>query len=130
MTSVSFRPLPAFQTIEDVSYRLLPFRFMRWPDDVVLLTNECGEHEFVSVETFSALTSHRLPPTHAAYGTLKAKHFLSDTSSTLPLELLATKVRTKRSFLDGFTRLHIFVATLRCDHTCLYCQVSRVTEDR
>src|SRR5207249_1287587 len=32
--------------------------------------------------------------------------------------------------LDGFTSLHIFVVTLRCDHTCAYCQVSRVTEDR
>src|SRR5262249_52599153 len=84
----------------------------------------------ISNETFAAFANHRLSPTDAWYGELKSKHFLSDTDSLLPLELLATKVRTKRSFLSGFTRLHIMVATLRCDHTCPYCQVSRVTEDR
>jgi His-Xaa-Ser system radical SAM maturase HxsB len=129
MSPSPFRPLSAFET-GNAEYRLLPFRFMRWQDNSVLLTNECGEHEFVSAETFAALTDHRLVSTHTSYANLKAKHFLNDTESTLPIELLATKVRTKRSFLDGFTRLHIFVATLRCDHTCPYCQVSRVTEDR
>jgi uncharacterized protein len=44
--------------------------------------------------------------------------------------MLATKYRTKRSFLDGFTKLHIFVITLRCEHSCLYCQVSRQSSDR
>ena len=130
MTPALFRPLDAFKTADDAEYRLLPFRFMRWSDDTVLLTNECGEHAFISAHTFSALTGHRLSSTDSTYADLKAKHFLNDTRSTLPLELLATKIRTKRSFLDGFTRLHIFVATLRCDHTCPYCQVSRVTEDR
>ena len=44
--------------------------------------------------------------------------------------MLATRYRTKKSFLDGFTSLHIFVVTLRCNHTCHYCQVSRQTEDK
>ncbi len=37
-------------------------------------------------------------------------------------------MRTKRSFLDGFTKLHIFVTTLRCNQSCQYCQVSRRNE--
>jgi uncharacterized protein len=131
MTATLFRPLDAFaQDRPDEGYRLLPFRFMRWPDQSVLLTNECGEFEFIPSESFDLLTQHRLPSSDSWYAELKSKHFLSDTRSILPLELLATKVRTKRSFLSGFTRLHIFVATLRCDHTCPYCQVSRVTQDR
>jgi uncharacterized protein len=44
--------------------------------------------------------------------------------------MLSLKYRTKRAFLAGFTRLHIFVVTLRCDHSCQYCQVSRVSPDR
>jgi len=32
--------------------------------------------------------------------------------------------------MDGFTKLHIFVVTLRCDHSCQYCQVSRQTADK
>lgn len=128
MSRIQFRPLNVFETGGE--YRLLPFRFMRWHDGNVLLTNEGGDYEFVSADAFAALTHHRLESTHQSYANLKAKHFLSDPDSTVPMELLATKVRTKRSVLEGFTRLHILVVTLRCDHTCPYCQVSRVTEDR
>ena len=64
------------------------------------------------------------------YSTLKAKQFIADTSSSPLLDLLATKYRTKYSFIEGFTKLHIFVVTLRCDHSCHYCQVSRQTADK
>ena len=128
MSRLQFRPPSAFEPCSE--YRLLPFRFMRWHDGSVLLTNECGEYEFVSADAFTAFARHRLESVHPSYANLKAKHFLNDSESTVPIELLATKVRTKRSVLEGFTRLHILVVTLRCDHTCPYCQVSRVTEDR
>lgn len=130
MNARLFRNRDAFDAGQADAYQLLPFRFMRWDSGEVLVTNEAGEFEFLSSETFGALVSRRLSPREPAYLDLKAKHFLSDTASTLPIELLATKCRTKRHFLDGFTRLHIMVVTLRCDHTCPYCQVSRVTEDR
>ena len=48
----------------------------------------------------------------------------------MALDLLATKYRSKHSRLADFTGLHIFVVTLRCDHSCPYCQVSRVSSDR
>jgi uncharacterized protein len=128
MSPSPFRPASAFRS--NANYDLLPLRFLRWKDDSVLLTNDAGEHTFLGPEEFSALTAHRLDQENSTYQTLKAKHFVRDSDSTATLELLATKIRTKRSFLDGFTRLHIFVTTLRCDHTCPYCQVSRVTEDR
>jgi len=111
-------------------YTLLPFRFMRWHDGAVLLVNEVGEYQFVSGELLRALVSHSLLRTNPSYSDLKAKHFLIDGSSVVPLELLATKYRTKKSFLDGFTKLHLFVVTLRCDHSCPYCQVSRVSMER
>jgi uncharacterized protein len=129
MTAPRFRPVTAFTSVAQ-GYHLLPFRFLRWPDASVLLTNECGEFTFMAGTTFAAFTKHELPPDDPTYAELKAKHFFNDTASLLPLELLATKVRTKRSYLTGFTRLHIVVTTLRCDHTCGYCQVSRVTPDR
>lgn len=44
--------------------------------------------------------------------------------------MLATKYRTRKAHLAGFTRLHIFVVSLRCEHSCHYCQVSRVSADR
>ena len=61
---------------------------------------------------------------------MKGKHFLYDSGSTAPLELLATKFRTKKAHLAGFVKLHIFVISLRCEHSCHYCQVSRVNASR
>ena len=55
---------------------------------------------------------------------------LLDGPPDVPIRMLATKYRTKRSFLSGFTRLHIFVVSLRCEHSCHYCQVSRVSPDK
>ena len=46
------------------------------------------------------------------------------------IDIAATRYRTKKSFLNDFTSLHIIVITLRCDHTCHYCQVSRQTEEK
>lgn len=111
-------------------YRLLPFRFMRWSDDEVLVTNDVGEFVFVSAADFAALCEHRLNADSVSYANLRARHILDDAHSQLPLDLLATKYRTKKSFLEGFTSLHMFVVTLRCNHSCHYCQVSRVSEDR
>jgi His-Xaa-Ser system radical SAM maturase HxsB len=53
-----------------------------------------------------------------------------DGDSTVAVELLAAKQRTKLSRLPEFTALHYFVVTLRCEHSCLYCQVSRVSQDK
>jgi len=111
-------------------YDFLPFRFMRWPDGDVLVTNEAGEYLFLTEQGFAALHEKRLSASSDEYRNLKAKHFLTDGDPFLSLELLATKVRTKKAFLEGFTKLHLFVVTLRCDHSCPYCQVSRVTQDK
>jgi uncharacterized protein len=128
MTPSLFKPRSHYES--SGGYRLLPFRFMRWPSGEVLLTNTVGEYLFLDARDFEQLVARNLSPPSSAYLDLKAKHFLTDRSSTVALELLATKYRTKRRFFQGFTGLHIFVVTLRCDHSCHYCQVSRVTEDR
>jgi uncharacterized protein len=125
-----FYPPEHFAPSAAQPYQILPFRFLRWDSHEVLVTSDVGEAVFLAREDFAAFVSRRLPRSAAAYDALKAKHFLHDSSSSLPFELLATKFRTKKAFLEGFTGLHLFVVTLRCDHSCPYCQVSRVTEDR
>lgn len=111
-------------------YHFLPFRFMRWSKDEVLLVNEVGEFIFLPKDHFDRLVHKRLDRTDPGYQELKAKHFLLEGGSNVPVDLLATKYRTRKSFLEGFTKLHLFVVTLRCDHSCHYCQVSRVNESR
>lgn len=126
-----FRSREEFLTSERPgSYRRLPFRFLRWGDSRVFLSNDVGEWTFLSSEDFDRFVTGQLQHASDTYRTLKQKHMLADSASTVPLRLLATKFRTKHAFLDGFTSLHMFVVTLRCDHSCPYCQVSRVTQDR
>src|SRR5262245_52967382 len=124
------RFLPPESYSPSAAYDLLPFRFMRWGHNEVLLTNDVGEFVFVAANTFGDFVGGSLARRAPAYSELKAKHFLRDSRSLVPFELLATKYRTKKSFAEGFTRLHMFVVTLRCDHSCRYCQVSRVTQDQ
>lgn len=128
MPAVTFYGRNAFQQ-PSRNYYFLPFRFMQL-DEHVLIVNEVGEHLVLERPTFNAFVGRSLAPMNAAYADLKARHFLYESSPELPIRLLATKYRTKRAFLNGFTKLHIFVVSLRCDHSCQYCQVSRVSVDK
>jgi uncharacterized protein len=110
-------------------YRLLPFRFERLDERRYVATNDVGEHLVLSRGELVGLVHHTLPVASRAYEELKARHFLMDEGSAA-LDLLALKHRTKREQSAAFTGLHIFVVTLRCDHSCHYCQVSRQTEDK
>ena len=112
------------------SYVLLPFRFLRLDHERELLVTDTGEYAVVPRNTVEDLVNNRLEPRSELYKTLKAKQLLYDTDSAPLLDVLATKYRTKKSFLNGFAKLHIFVVTLRCDHSCHYCQVSRQTTDK
>jgi uncharacterized protein len=125
-----FMPLDRFAARAGGSYSLLPFRFIRLDSDRYLLTNFVGEYVVLPREALRAFVRHRLPIHSAAYVLLKSRHFLLDGDSTVPVELLATKYRTKQSLLAQFTSLFMYVTTLRCDHSCVYCQVSRQTENQ
>ncbi|MFZ0739560.1 MAG: His-Xaa-Ser system radical SAM maturase HxsB [Candidatus Acidiferrales bacterium] len=124
-----FYPVETYSAPES-GYRLLPFRFLRLDQDREVFVNEVGEFVIGPVGTAQALVRKQLARGSGLYSILKARQFLADDSSSPLLDLLATKYRTKYSFIDGFTKLHIFVVTLRCDHSCHYCQVSRQTADK
>ena len=119
-----FYPVKSYSAPE-AEYHLLPFRFLRLDDTQELLVNEAGEFVAVPEGTAKTLIRKQLVRGSDLYSTFKAKHFIADNSSSPLLDILATKYRTKFSFVEGFTKLHIFVVTLRCDHSCHYCQVSR-----
>jgi len=120
---------PSGDTSGPLRYRLLPFTFDRWSTGEYLLVNEVGEFLRCPAEKFSAFTAHALASTETLYADLKAKHFLADRTSSACLNLLAAKYRAKKGFLEEFTKLHIFVPTIRCNGSCPYCQVSRRNQD-
>jgi len=125
-----FRPLTAYEEPLRDGYQLLPFRFTRLDDNDYVVTNQAGEFLVIDRSTLSDLVRHELPSTGLAYNDLKSKHVLTDADSSVATELLALKVRTKLRRLADFTSLHLFVVSLRCEHSCPYCQVSRQSDDK
>lgn len=125
-----FRPLLEYQESLVNGYRLLPFRFTSLDDQDYVLTSQAGEFIVLDRPTLHALVLHRLLATNRVYDDLKSKHFIVDDDSSVAMELLPLKVRTKLRRLADFTGLHILVVSLRCEHSCAYCQVSRKSDDR
>lgn len=125
-----FREAVAFDQSGSAGYQLLPARFLPLDDARCVLTNMAGEYLTLPRETLVAYANGNLSPDDTAYSKLKSRHFLLDADSDVAVDLLALKMRTKLAPLANFTSLHIMVATLRCEHSCPYCQVSRANDDR
>jgi His-Xaa-Ser system radical SAM maturase HxsB len=123
-----FRSREAFAPKE--RYRLLPFRFGRFDGQRYIVTNDVGEYVLLSREELESFALRRLPLGTDLYFRLKSKHFLFDDDSECAIDLLSLKYATRAEQLAQFTSLHMFVVTLRCDHSCQYCQVSRQMEKR
>lgn len=125
-----FTALDEYARGADDSYSLLPLRFLPLDDTRVIVTNFADEFIVLTRDQLADTIGKRLKTNSRLYDELKSKHFVLDAESSIALELLAAKHRTKRAQIANFTSLHLFVVTLRCDHSCPYCQVSRQSEDR
>lgn len=126
-----FRPITFYRESSDSrSYKLLPFRFTSLDDNRYVLSNMVGEHVVLAETDLRKFASHQLESESSTYASLRANHFLVDDQSSIGKDLLSIKVRTRYERLAEFTSLHIFVLTLRCEHSCPYCQVSRRSDDR
>jgi His-Xaa-Ser system radical SAM maturase HxsB/His-Xaa-Ser system protein HxsD len=111
---------------EEKPYYYLPFRFQRFPESTMLLVNEVGEYLFLNTHEFEKLINYQLSEKDKIYYDLKAKHFIYDSMEKIPfiVDVLATKYRTKKAFLNDSISLHMVVITLRCNHKCRYCHAS------
>jgi uncharacterized protein len=125
-----FQSLSVYQRPLADGYRLLPFRFTPLDANDYVLTNQAGEFIVLDRQSLEDLVHHEIPATSSLYNDLKSKHFLLDSDSSVATDLLALKIRTKLQRLADFTGLHIFVVSLRCEHSCQYCQVSRKSDDK
>jgi len=117
---------------QDIGYFLLPFKFHRITPEIEVLVNEVGDFLLVPNGTAYKIVKREIDKekNFDLYGDLIANFFISESKVSPLIDVLATRYRTKKSFLDDFTTLHMFVISLRCEHTCHYCQVSRVTQDK
>jgi len=113
---------------DEAEWELLPFRFERL-NGRVLVTNMAGEHLLLGADEFDRLAHKQLPVDSSLVRRLRAKHVIRRPGDHAPTTLLTLKTRTRYKRLAHSTGLHIFVVSLRCEHSCPYCQVSRQSRD-
>ena len=93
-----------------------------------VVSNDLGEFAIVSDSEISALRGGYLPQDHPRFLDFEGKGLIGRLSH-IGQGLEDAVLRTRKSFLLHGPSLHIFVVTLRCDHSCVYCQVSRASVD-
>lgn len=106
-------------------YNLLPFRFERFDEKKYLLTNEIGEYLFLQNDDFHHFVKGELDVHSDLFYDIASKQIATTDRVEDVVNMLATKFRTKKSILQDFTSLHMVVPTLRCNSSCIYCQVAR-----
>ena len=124
-----------FQAPEDFhaaekAVTLLPFRFERTSADRYLVSNLVGDFLRLNGGELNRLVDLRIAPGDGLYEKAYAAHLISREGQLGQLQLLAMRLRSRMAFLRAPTALHLFVVTLRCEHSCPYCQVSRQSADR
>jgi uncharacterized protein len=108
----------------------LPIRFERTAAGGYLVSNMVGDFLSLSSDEFERLIELRLAPGDGLYEKAYASHLITRAGQIAQLQLLAMRLRSRMAFLREPSALHLFVVTLRCEHSCPYCQVSRQSTDR
>ncbi len=124
LSEVEFAP----GSIDDL--QLLPLRFERLDADHYLVANLVGDALLLSADELDRITSLNLTAGDGLYERAFAKLLIARKGQRSQLQLLALRLRSRMAFLREATALHLFVVTLRCEHSCPYCQVSRRSVDR
>lgn len=108
-------------------YRKLGYRTARVPGIAaeVLVTSGAGEYVFLTNAESAELDAGTISRTSRVFDDLMAKQIICEKHSTTAARIAEAKLRTKKAFLRDGPTLHIFVVSLRCNHSCAYCQVSR-----
>jgi His-Xaa-Ser system radical SAM maturase HxsB len=108
-------------------YRLLPFRFRRlpWDSDRVFVSSLAGDHLIMPRADLDLLVEGHMGADHPLFGSLQARHVIAADPELTTLVPLLSQMRTRKAYIESGPALHIFVVSLRCHHTCNYCQVSR-----
>jgi His-Xaa-Ser system radical SAM maturase HxsB len=89
-----------------------------------MLVNCVGEYAVIPIEEFETFLCDPSAITHSSYHLLKSKNFFVDNDLDLAVDMLATKMRTRKAFLRDFTGLHMVVLSGHCNCRCDYCQAS------
>src|SRR5664279_830770 len=124
------RFLPQQHFHSPATIELLPFRFERTDPSNYLVSNMVGDFIRLDADEFGRLCQLRLEPGDGLYERAYTSHLITRKGQTSQHQILAMRLRSRMGFLREPSPLHMFVVTLRCEHSCPYCQVSRQSTDR
>jgi His-Xaa-Ser system radical SAM maturase HxsB len=101
------------------------FRF-RPVADKVLITNQEGRWLLLTEDEFGTFARGEAKEGSELHERLKSHNFLRDYYDVLGA---AEMLRKRKGFIHYGPNLHVFVITLRCNETCVYCHASRANMD-
>ena len=106
---------------------MLPLRFRRlpWDENRVLISSMSGDWLIAKRDDFERAVMGNLRPDEPLFADMEARFLIASDVERSTLAPLLSQYRTRKSYIEQGPRLHIFVVSLRCHHTCAYCQVSR-----
>ncbi|WP_145586901.1 His-Xaa-Ser system radical SAM maturase HxsB [Yersinia kristensenii] len=106
--------------------RMMPFNFERLSDGSFFISNLAGFHHFILEDEFSYLANNSMTGNQSQDEELESKLFICDDKEELFAASALSSGFAKRLMSDlAVNPIFMIVPTLRCDHTCKYCQVSR-----
>jgi uncharacterized protein len=129
-TMARFEAESEFRSGLEDALHLLPINFERLDDGRVLVTNLVGDHALISSDQLERLIGLDFGGDEELLSLAHARNLIARRDARGRNQLIAARLRSRMSFLKEPTALHIFVVSLRCEHSCPYCQVSRRSESK
>ena len=111
-------------TEKTADYFILPMTFKSFGDSSEIISNMVGDSIICPKGTANRIVTGQLETSESIYHDLAANFIIGQGDIDPYTDILALRFRTKKAFLSEFTGLHIFVVTLRCNQSCVYCQVN------
>ena len=97
---------------------------------VSLSRTSSGMFCLLSASELNRITSLCVVPGDGLYERAFSKLLIARKGQQSQLQLLGASNAKSNGLSPGASPLHLFVVTLRCEHSCPYCQVSRRSSDR
>ncbi|UQZ10237.1 His-Xaa-Ser system radical SAM maturase HxsB [Providencia stuartii] len=105
---------------------LLPFNFEKISEEDFFISNLAGYSTTLKSENFFELVNEHATSNEQLNKELIEKLFISN-NVLLAEKMLSSALGKKITNEIKFSPIFMIVPTLRCDHTCKYCQVSRAS---
>ncbi len=100
------------------------FRY-KWIKDRYLLVTDTGEYIFLGDKEFKDFIEGRMDKRSQTYNILDENNFCRN---TIDKNNSVASYRTNYAYLRRGTWLHIVIPTLRCNHSCIYCQAESYSQ--